>query len=168
MRRERKVAGMVAVAGMLLVAGLEAGQRGWVVPLKPSVSAASSAPRVALPAGPRASIGGVANGLYCSSAVENGVSVHDLGALPAGLQVTVTVESYSDGFDPAAAVLVATLGQKGGDTIDVKTFYDNDSGGDGDARISFVTPAVGVYLLLVNDYTDSRAGCYRYQMMIAE
>lgn len=166
MGRNWTMASVVATGVLLLVAGLQAGQRAWGVQLKSKAGVAASGPRTAWSSSPRASIGALANGLYCGSPFENGVGVHDLGGLPSGLHVTVTVESYTDGFDPAAAVLVASLGQKAGDTVAVKTFYDNDSGGSGDARVDFVTPQAGTYLLVVNDYTDSMAGCYRYQMSI--
>src|SRR5688572_19042602 len=78
---------------------------------------------------PRASIGGGANGVYCSAQWDNGIAVHDLGYVPSGLKVSVTVESFSEGFNPVAAVLVATIGQAAGNTIKTTTFYDDDSGG---------------------------------------
>lgn len=115
---------------------------------------------------PRASIGGGSNGVYCSEQWDNGIAVHDLGFVPAGRNVSVTVESYSEGFNPVAAVLVASIGQAAGNTIKTTTFYDDDSGGEGDALVSFVAPQAGTYLLMVNDLTDTTVGCYRYQVVI--
>jgi len=115
---------------------------------------------------PRASIGGGANGVYCSAQWDNGIAVHDLGYVPSGLKVSVTVESFSEGFNPVAAVLVATIGQAAGNTIKTTTFYDDDSGGEGDALVAFVAPQAGTYLLMVNDLTDTTVGCYRYQVAI--
>ena len=115
---------------------------------------------------PQASIGSAANGVYCIPDVENGVGIHDLGALPAGLRVTVTVESYVDRFNPAAAVIVATVGEKASNNVKATTFYDNDSGGENDSKIEFVTPQAGNYILLVGDYTDANYGCYRYEVAV--
>ena len=53
-----------------------------------------------------------------------------------------------------------------GDTVRTVTFYDNDSGGEKDARIEFVTPQSGNYFLLVGDNPDSVTGCYRYEVAI--
>ena len=158
----------VALIGMsgallLLAAGVEARQRGWIAMTKSSTEISGS--RV-LSSRPQAAIAGGANGIYCSPQTENGVRVHDLGFLPVGLAVTVTVESYSEGFDPAAAVIVATVGSKAANNVKTTTFYDNDSGGNKDSRIQFVTPQAGNYLLLVNDFTDAVAGCYRYQVTV--
>ena len=159
------IGGLVVIGAMVtLGAGLGAAQRGWTMLGKSSDRA--TARSGALVARPQASIGGAANGVYCTPNTENGVGIHDLGGLPAGLRVTATVESYSDGFDPAAAVVGAMVGQKAGNTVKTATFYDNDSGGDNDARIEFVTPQAGNYLLLVGDYTDVSAGCYRYEVAI--
>lgn len=144
--------------------GLGAAQRGWTMPGKsPGGSTPSSS---ALVARPQASIVGPANGLYCTPATDNGVGVHDLGGLAAGLRVTVTVDSYNSGFDPVAAVVGATMGLGAGDTIRTVTFYDNDSGGEKDSRIEFVTPHSGNYFLLVGDYPDAVTGCYRYEVVI--
>jgi hypothetical protein len=118
----------------------------------------------AVVSGPQASIGGAANGVYCTPPTDNGVGIHHLGGIPAGLSVTVTVESYSDGFNPAAAVVVAMVGEKAANSVKVATFYDNDSGGEGDSKIAFVAPQTGDYILLVGDYTDTTAGCYRYEV----
>jgi hypothetical protein len=114
----------------------------------------------------RAAIGGDANGVYCAHPAENGVGVHDLGALPSGLHVVVTVESYTDGFNPVAGVVVPMLGERAANTIKVGTFYDNNSGGENDAKIDFVTLQAGNYVLFVGDFTDGVAGCYRYQLLI--
>ena len=98
--------------------------------------------------------------------MDNGIAVHNLGFVPPGLKVSVTVESYSEGFNPVAAVLVASIGQAAGNTIKTATFYDDDSGGEGDALVAFVAPQAGTYLLMVNDLTDTTVGCYRYQVVI--
>ena len=158
----KRINGLVVIgAVVILCAGLQAAQRGWTIPGK-----SSGARSGALVARPQASIGGGANGVYCTPGVENGVGVHDIGGLPAGLSVTVTVESFSVGFDPVAAVVVATAGQKAGNTVKTTAFYDNDSGGEKDAKIAFVTPQGGNYILLVGDYTDAVPGCYRYEVAL--
>ena len=83
------------------------------------------------------------------------------------MTVEVNVESYSDNeFDPVAAVVVASLGLAGGNSIKTNTFFDNDSGGGKDARISFVTPQAGTYVLFVADNSVKFPGCYRYQASI--
>jgi len=146
-------------AAVTLGAGLGAAQRGWTVPGKSSASGT-------LVARPQASIVGSANGIYCTPSIENGVAIHDIGGLPAGLHVTVTVASSSAGFDPAAAVIGAMVGQKAGNSIRTATFYDNDSGGDKDAKIDFVTPHTGNYVLIVGDYADISTGCYRYEVTV--
>jgi hypothetical protein len=98
---------------------------------------------------------------------DDAVGVHDLGWIPVGFNVAITVESYTENaFDPVAAVIVASLGQKAGNAVKVTTFYDNDSAGDKDARVSFVTPQAGTYLLLVTDFPAQTGGCYRYQAEI--
>jgi hypothetical protein len=157
-------AGAIIGLVVLFAAGMEA-QRNWVMKLKSSSWARATQTRY-LVTRPRATVGGEANGIYCTSPVENGVGVHDLGGIPTGMRVVVTVESYSDGFDPVAAVVVPTIGSKASNNVRLTNFYDNDSGGDGDARIEFVTPQGGVYILLVNDFTDEEVGCYRYQVRI--
>ena len=119
-----------------------------------------------LVARPQASIVGSANGLYCTPNIENGVAIHDIGGISAGLHVTVTVASFSAGFDPAAAVIGAMVGQKAGNTVKTATFYDNDSGGDKDAKIDFVAPQTGNYVLIVGDYADVSTGCYRYEVAV--
>jgi hypothetical protein len=148
-------------AVVTLGAGLGAAQRGWTVPGKSSATGSRT-----LVARPQAQIVNSANGMYCTPAIENGVDIHDIGGLSAGLHVTVTVQSFSDGFDPAAAVIGAMVGQKAGNTVKTATFYDNDSGGNKDAMIDFVTPQTGNYLLVVGDYTDVTTGCYRYEVVI--
>ena len=60
----------------------------------------------------------------------------------------------------------ASIGQAAGNTIKTTTFYDDDSGGEGDALVTFVAPQAGTYLLMVNDLTDATVGCYRYQIVI--
>jgi hypothetical protein len=149
-------------AVVTLGAGLGAAQRGWTVPGKSS----ATTPSRTLVARPQAQIIGSANGLYCTPNIENGVEIHDIGGVPAGLHVTVTVESFSDGFDPVAAVIGALVGQKGGNTVKTATFYDNDSGGDKDAKIDFVAPHTGNYFLMVGDYADVTTGCYRYEVTL--
>lgn len=145
---------------------VEGQQAGWS-PRKKQISRPTSTPgRVGAVSRPRAEIGGAANGLYCTAPWTNGVAVHDLGYIPTGFNVSVTVESFSPEFNPAAAVLVASLGQPAANTIKTTTFYDDDSGGDRDPRITFVAPQDGTYLLMVNDVTDGVTGCYRYQVMV--
>jgi hypothetical protein len=93
--------------------------------------------------------------------------VHDLGWLPSGRNMTVIVEATSDnGFDPAAAVVVASLGENAANGVKTTTFYDNDSGGDKNAKVSLVTPQNGTYMLLVTDFPGKLPGCYRYQVDI--
>jgi hypothetical protein len=60
-----------------------------------------------------------ANGIYCPDMSEGAVGVHDLGWLPAGLNVVVTVESSTTtaSFDPVAAVIVAAVGEGAGNTV---------------------------------------------------
>jgi len=96
---------------------------------------------------------------------EGAVGVHDLGWVPAGVNVEVNVESYTinAAFDPVASVVVATLGVPGGNNIKTTTFYDNDSGGNKDAKVTFVAPQAGTYILLVTDNSGTSGGCYRYQ-----
>jgi len=144
---------------LLVGASIQGAQRGWVVSLKSSHS--RQGPIVVRP---QAEIGGQANGIYCTPATINGVGIHDIGRLPSGVSVTVTVEAPSEGFDPAAAVVVPLIGEPAGNNIRTTTYYDNDSGGDRDAKIAFVTSQAGNYVLFVNDYTDKTAGCYRYEV----
>ena len=153
---------IATLAVIACCAAVEADQRGWVMPMKTSGFASLAITR------PQASIGGPSNGLYCTSPTENGVTVSDLGSLPAGLHVQITIQSLTttNGFNPVAAVVVARMGAKAGNTIQTSTFYDDDSGGVQDPRLDFVTPFGGNYLLLVNDNTDATIGCYRYQMVI--
>ena len=73
-------------AVVTLGAGLGAAQRGWTVPGKSSATGSRT-----LVARPQAQIVNSANGLYCTPAIENGVDIHDIGGLSAGLHVTVTV-----------------------------------------------------------------------------
>jgi len=153
----------VVTLGVALLVGatIHAAQRGWVVSLKSA--AARQGPAIV---GPRAEIGGQANGIYCTPATINGVGVHDIGGLPSGISVTVTVEGLSDGFDPVAAVVVPMIGEPAGNNIRTTTYYDNDSGGDKDAKLAFVTSQAGNYILFVNDYADKTPGCYRYEVTL--
>jgi hypothetical protein len=147
--------------------GVAGAQRGWAVRGKAGILRSSRATnRVGPAANTSASVGGGANGMYCTSPWTNGIAVHDLGLIPAGFNVTVTVEGFSDNFNPAAAVVVSTIGQPAGNTIKTTTFYDDDSGGEGDPRVEFVSPQDGTYLLMVNDLTDGPVGCYRYQVVV--
>lgn len=110
---------------------------------------------------------GPATGVYCPDMSEGAFGVHDLGWVPAGLNVEVNVESYSrNDFDPVAGVVVATMGVPGANAIKTTTFYDNDSGGGKDVRITFVTPQAGTYVLFVTDNSGKTSGCYRYQASI--
>ena len=158
-----KRTGLVVALGFLVIVAVQGDQRGWVAPLKSSVG---SSRQGALIVEPRAEVGDRANGVYCTAPIGANANVHDLGWLPAGINVTVTVEGLSDGFDPVAAVIVASLGEQAGNNIKTTTFYDNDSGGDKDPKISFVTPQAGTYILLVNDYPDKTTGCYRYEVFL--
>ena len=115
---------------------------------------------------PRAVLG-PATGIYCPYMIDGAVGVHDLGWIPAGLNIEINVESYSrNDFDPVAAIVFATMGVPGANNVKTTTFYDNDSGGGKDARISFVAPQGGTYVLLVGDNSGKIAGCYRYQAYI--
>ena len=110
---------------------------------------------------------GPATGLYCPDMSDGAFGVHDLGWIPAGLNVEVNVESYSENdFDPVAGVVVATMGVSGANSIKATTFYDNDSGGGKDVKITFVAPQAGTYVLFVTDNSGKPAGCYRYQASI--
>ena len=110
---------------------------------------------------------GPATGLYCPDMSDGAFGVHDLGWIPAGLNVEVNVESYSENdFDPVAGVVVATMGVSGANNIKATTFYDNDSGGGNDVKITFVSPQAGTYVLFVTDNSGKTAGCYRYQASI--
>ena len=115
---------------------------------------------------PQATVSGPATGIYCPDMADKAVGLHDLGWLPAGRDVTVVVSNTSGSFDPVAAVLVVSLGVPAGGTAKANTFYDNDSGGDNDPRITFTTSQDGTYVLLVGDNSGSGAGCYRYQVSI--
>jgi hypothetical protein len=153
----------VVTLGVALLVGvtIQAAQRGWIVTLKSATGRPAS-----LVVGPRAEIGGQANGIYCTPSTINGVGIHDLGGLPSGVSVTVTVEGLSEGFDPAAAVVVPMVGEAAGNNIRTTTYYDNDSGGDRDAKIAFVTSQPGSFVLFVNDFTDKTPGCYRYEVSL--
>jgi len=159
----------IAVVAMLAtyVTTAEGVQRTWLgLGKKQTARPARAAARMEPPARARAQIGGGANGVYCTAPWTNGITVHDLGFMPAGFGVTVTVESFNDDFNPVAAVVVPVIGQAAANTVKTTTFYDDDSGGDRDPRIEFVAPQDGTYLLMVNDLTDGVVGCYRYQVML--
>jgi hypothetical protein len=153
-------AGLLVASGSILYA-----QRPWVGRAKTVARPSAISSAQVRPIRPQAQINGPADGIYCTSATDNGVGVHNLGFLPSGVSLAVTVESFStEDFDPVAAVIVATLGTNGGNTIRTTTFYDDNTGGEKDPRVEFVTPVAGTYLLLVNDLRDAVVGCYRYQL----
>ena len=159
----KHIALIMTLGAVVLAASTAAGQHLWKSPGKASGESEPIRPITFRPQ----SIGGGSNGIYCPDMSEDAVGVHDLGWLPAGRNVTVTVEaSTTNGFDPVAAVIVAAIGEKAGNSVKTNTFYDNDSGGGKDARISFVTPQDGTYLLMVSDYPGKLPGCYRYQVDI--
>ena len=135
--------GIILVIGCALLPPATAQTKhGWKSPAKASGRAEPIRPTATNP------VGRSANGIYCPDMSDDAVGVHDLGWLPSGFNVAITVESYSENaFDPVAAVIVANVGQKAGNAVKVTTFYDNDSAGDKDARVSFVTPQAGTYLL---------------------
>jgi hypothetical protein len=151
---------VIVLGGGSFVATAVAAQHQW----KSSASAADALrPRVVQP---RAVLG-PASGIYCPDMSEGAVGIHDLGWIPAGLNIEINVESYTaNEFDPVAAVMVATMGVPGANNIKATTFYDNDSGGGKDVKISFVSPQAGTYVLLVTDNSGTAAGCYRYQASI--
>jgi hypothetical protein len=164
-----KLTGWVTTLVVLVIAGTitaHVAAQGWGRMGSKRSSPAAVTKRVDGVLRPQATIGGGANGAYCTATWDNGIAVHDLGFMPSGINVTVTVEGLNDGFNPVAAVVVATIGQAAGNNVRATTFYDDDSGGDGDPRVQFVTPQAGTYLLMVNDATDSVIGCYRYQVLI--
>jgi hypothetical protein len=158
--------GIVAVAMFVACSTVEGGQQTWPGIGKKQVRPQGATSRVGPVVGPRAAIGGGANGVYCTAPWDNGIALHDLGFIPAGRNVSVTVEGVSDNFNPVAAVLVPSIGQVAGNAIKTTTFYDDDSGGDSDPRVDFVAPQAGTYLLMVNDLTDAAVGCYRYQVVV--
>ena len=86
------------------------------------------------------------------------------------VNVTVNVSSSmpaDSAFDPVAAVVVAGVGATAGSTVKTSTFYDNDSGGGKDPRITFVAPQRGTYFLLIGENSGSGGGCYRYQVTVS-
>ena len=155
---------IVAILMLLCGAGVAtalAAQHQWV----PSQTTSADALRPSVNQ-PRAVLG-PATGIYCPDMSEGAFGVHDLGWIPAGLNVEVNVESYSQNeFDPVAGIVVATLGVPAANTIKATTFYDNDSGGGKDVRIAFVSPQAGTYVLFVTDNSGKVGGCYRYQALI--
>ena len=149
---------LAIVCALPTVATAQQATHRWKSPGKASSRAEPIRPTATSP------VGRSANGVYCPDMSDDAVGVHDLGWLPSGLNVAITVESYSENaFDPVAAVIVASVGQKAGNAVKVTTFYDNDSAGDKDAKVSFVTAQAGTYLLLVTDFPAQSGGCYRYQ-----
>ena len=162
MRRRWMLVGLM-VAAMASAAMADGSQHLWARARKaaPAATVRPSAVR------PQAAIGLGSPGIFCPDMADSAVGVHDLGWIPVGMTVIVTVESYSDApFDPVAAVAVVNLGLGFGNTAKVQTFYDNDSGGDGDAQITFVTTQAGTYLLFVTDNAGKTQGCYRYRVDI--
>jgi hypothetical protein len=116
---------------------------------------------------PQATISGPANGLYCPDMDDKAVGLHDLGWMPAGRAVSVTVSAIAPAtFDPVATVFVTTLGVPGGGTAQTTNFYDNDSGGGKDPQISFTSPTDGTYFLLVGENSGVGGGCYRFQVNV--
>lgn len=161
---------IVVLGCAVFIAGTAAAQHRWkTAPQLPSKTSGRAEPiRAPSIVAPRAAIGSGSNGIYCPDMSEDAVGVHDLGWIPSGFKVEVIVESYSESaFDPVAGVLTATLGEKAGNTVKTVTFYDNDSGGDRDSKVSFTTSQAGTYLLVVTDYTGKTGGCYRYQANIS-
>ena len=158
-----KIALVVILGVGSFVATVVAAQHQWKSSASTAATADALRPHVVQP---RAVLG-PATGLYCPDMTEGAVGVHDLGWIPAGLNVEINVESYSQNeFDPVAAVVVATIGLPGANGIKTTTFYDNDSGGGKDVRITFVAPQAGTYVLLVTDNSGKVEGCYRYQASI--
>ena len=153
----------VSLASLLLFPAGSFAQHQRIPPRKSSIQTAPVRPIT----GPQAEIAGPASGIYCPDMTEKAVGLHDLGWLPSGRDVTVVVESVTGApFDPVATVIVVGLGVPAGNSAKATTFYDNDSGGDRDPQIAFVTPQEGTYLLLVGDNSGSGGGCYRYQVSI--
>ena len=153
----------VTLGALALASGTAAAQHQRIPPVKSSSQTAPVRPITR----PQAEIGGPASGIYCPDMTEKAVGLHDLGWLPSGRDVTVVVESVTGApFDPVATVIVVGLGVPAGNTAKATTFYDNDSGGDKDPQIAFVTPQEGTYVLLVGDNSGSGGGCYRYQVSI--
>jgi hypothetical protein len=151
---------LIALGGGSFVATAVAAQHQWNSP-----ASASDSLRVRV-VQPRAVLG-PASGVYCPDMSEGAFGVHDLGWVPAGLSIEINVESYSQNdFDPVAAVMAASMGVPGANSIKATTFYDNDSGGGKDVKISFVSPQASTYVLLVTDNSGKAAGCYRYQASI--
>ena len=154
-----KLGVIVLLACAVTVATVVASQHDWA-PTRGRDALRPSAVR------PQAVLGPAA-GLYCPDVADGAFGVHDLGWIPSGLNVEINVESFSkNDFDPVAAVVVATMGVPGANNIKMTTFYDNDSGGGKDARITFVTPQAATYVLFVTDNAGKTGGCYRYQASI--
>ena len=158
-----KVGVLAILVGGSVVATALAAQHQWNSASPAATTTDGLRPRVAQPR----AVAGPAAGVYCPDMVQGAVGVHDLGWIPAGLNVELNVEAASrNEFDPVAAVVVAAMGAAGANNIKATTFYDNDSGGGKDAKISFVTPQDGTYLLMVTDNSGKVPGCYRYQASI--
>lgn len=159
--RNVRIVAIVLMSCVVAATGVAAQHHYW----KPSPAGSTGSLQPSL-VQPRAVLG-PSNGVYCPDLSDGAFGVHDLGWIPSGMNVQIDVESYSDNaFDPVAAVLVATLGVPGGNNIKTTTFYDNDTGGGKDVRISFVTPQASTYVLLVADNSGQLPGCYRYQAYI--
>lgn len=153
---------------LMLAAGTEGGQNRW--PPQPANTTGKIEPVRPTTISPRAAIVGPATGVHCPDMSENAVGWHDLGWLPAGVNVTVNVASTMPAdatFDPVAAVVAASVGVTAGSTVKTNTFYDNDAGGGKDPRITFVTPQRGTYFLVVGENSGSGFGCYRYQVSVS-
>ena len=154
-----KIGSIVLLACGLGVATAVASQHDWA-PTRGGETLRPSAVRPQAVLGP-------ATGVYCPDMSDGAFGVHDLGWIPSGLNVEINVESYSrNEFDPVAAVVIATMGVPGANSIKTTTFYDNDSGGGKDARITFVAPQAATYVLFVTDNSGKIPGCYRYQANI--
>lgn len=156
---------LLTASVVVTVGGSLHAQRAWQGRAKPVARPSSISSGLVRPIRPHAEISGPADGIHCTAATDNGVGVHNLGFIPSGVPLAITVESFSSqDFDPVAAVVVATLGENGGNNVRTTTYYDDNAGGDKDPRIELVTPVGGTYLLLVNDLRDAVVGCYRYQV----
>ena len=157
---------VLTVGFLVLAASTEGRQHHWT---QSTNRAGEAEPARPITISPRA-IFGASNGIYCPDMSENAVGMHDLGWLPAGINVQVTVAvsgPATSTFDPVAAVVVAGVGATAGGTVKTTTFYDNDSGGGKDPKITLVTPQKGTYFLLIGENSGSGGGCYRYQVSIS-
>lgn len=153
--------GLLAVTATTVVA--QHGH-GWIPPARQ----ASVNPARPVTSIPQALSGAASSGLYCPDMADHAVGVHELGWLPTGVSITVIVSrsSASTELDPVAALVVVSMGSTAGNTIKPTTYYDNDSGGEKDAKLDIVTTQEGTYMLLVGDNSGSAGGCYRYQVSV--